>query len=133
MRYNIFIVFLALVIQGCASNTKGLGHGYRLSYYTEDMSRASGAWEGTAHYTALFYHSQRLGACGWVSIAPSGKFALFEANGKLFLFDASSSQTRDVTDGSFALPNIANWLEAESAVDVTYSGQRNSSRISLPK
>ena len=97
------------------------------------MRAVPGAFEGLAHYHDLFYGSRRLGEVGQWSISPSGRFALFEDKGKLLLFDRDLGQTRDVTDGSFAVPKTFAWSERGAVVEVTYYERHSPSRIDLRK
>jgi hypothetical protein len=95
------------------------------------MSAIPGAFEGLAHYTDLYCDARRLGTVGQYSISPSGRFALFEDTGRLLLFDRESGQTRDVTDGGFAIPKSFAWSEGIGVVEVVYYDSHSPSRIEL--
>jgi hypothetical protein len=98
-----------------------LGHGYRLVWRTEDLSKCKDCFEGLAHYHDLYRGTKRIGkAVGKVSISPSGRFAAFEENGALRLFDATKSRSVDVTDGVFAIPKEFHWTKQEDFVHISY-------------
>ena len=121
------LTLLCLIMASCSSNS--LEHGYRLV----QRSETSGGFEGRAHYKDLYFHQHRLGEVGQYSISPSGRYALFEDNGKLQLFDRTNTRTRDVTDGSFAIPKSFNWRESAGIVEVVYYEGHTNSTIQLPR
>lgn len=95
------------------------------------MTGVSGAFEKFAQYNDLYYGRRRLGTIGQYSISPSGRFALYEATGRLLLFDRESRQIRDVTDGVFAVPKSFVWQESTGVVLVYYFGNHAPSLIRL--
>ncbi len=117
----------------CSCSSERLGHSYRLVHRSVDSRQVEGAFEGFAHYSDLYSGSDKLGTVGQFSISPSGRFALFENNGRRRLFDRTTRQTRDVTDGSFALPRHFTWNEVVGVVEVTYYDNHPPSRIELPR
>ncbi len=128
---QVLAALLALSLCSCAGTR--LRHGYRLVHRTVDMRNVPGAFEAEAHYQDLYCGSKKLGEAGEYSISPSGWFALFTDRGRLLLFDKESSQTRDVTDGSFAIPSGFAWDEAGDTVDVAYYEKHAPSKIRLRK
>ena len=77
-------------------------------------------------------HSSRSGPLrSGRAISPSGRFAVFEQDGKLMLFDSVKKTPSDVTDGAFALPKAFQWNESEGVVTVTYYEGHEPSRILL--
>lgn len=109
-----------LAICSCSTESRSLGDGYRIVPRTVDVSHVSGAFEGLAHYNDLYYRSHRLGTVGEYSISPSGRFALFQDDGKTLLFDRMTRQTRDVTDGSFAVAKSFAWSENAGVAQIEY-------------
>jgi hypothetical protein len=95
------------------------------------MRDVPGAFEGLAHYNDLYYGSRRLGTVGQWSISPSGRFALYEDEGRLLLFDRQLGQTREVTDGTFAIPASFAWRESADVVEVAYYENHAPSTIEL--
>ena len=128
-----FCAFLLLGLLACSCSSQRLGHGYRLVSRTVDMRNVTGAFEGLAHYTDLYCGARRLGTVGQYSVSPSGRFALFEDNGRLLLFDRELGQTRQVTDGSFAIPKSFAWSESAGVVEVAYYEGHAPSRIRVWK
>ena len=124
-------LLVALLLCSCTSHRAG--QGYRIVSRTVDMRGVPGAFEGVAHYSDLYYASRRLGTVGQWSISPSGRFALFEDTGKLLLFDRDLGQTREVTDGGFAIPKTFDWNEGAGTVEVAYFAGHSPSRIELRK
>lgn len=116
----IFITVLFLVLQGCTIARKSLGHGYSIINRTEEMAGVPGAFEGKSHHQDFYYKSLKLGTVGHYSIAPSGRYALFESNGKLMLFAAESKTLLDETNGRFYIPKNVEWRESEGVVVVIF-------------
>jgi hypothetical protein len=129
MRLWSFV--LLVVLTGCGSPANSIGHGYHLVDRTEDMHGVQGAFEAFAQYSDLYYFRQRLGTPGQYSISPSGRFAMFEESGKLKLFDRHTRKTREVTDGSFAVPSRFTWNESAGDVEVEYYEKHVPSRFQL--
>ena len=129
-RLLTFVAVL-LALCSCSTGSRSLGHGYRIVPRTVDMSHVPDAFEGLAHYTDLYYRSHPLGTVGDYSISPSGRFALFQDDGKTLLFDCISRQTRDVTDGSFAIAKSFAWSEDSGVVEVEYYDGHSPSRIEV--
>ena len=127
------LTFVALVLAACSCSTGSwsLGHGYRIVPRTVDMSHVPDAFEGLAHCTDLYYRSHRLGSVGEYSISPSGRFALFQDAAKTLLFDRTSCQTRDVTDGRFAIAKSFAWSEDAGVARVEYYDGHLPSRIDV--
>lgn len=120
-----------LTLCSCSAGSRSLGHGYRLVLRTVDMRHVPDAFEGLAHYTDLYYRSHRLGSIGAYSISPSGRYALFQDGGRTLIFDRASRQSRDVTDGRFAIAKSFAWSEESGVVQVEYYDGHLPSRIDL--
>lgn len=130
VRLCISLVFVMLLCS-CSTGSRSLGHGYRIVPRTVDMSHVPDAFEGLAHYTDLYYRSHRLGTVGEYSISPSGRLALFQDDGKTLLFDRTLRQTRDVTDGQFAIAKSFAWSEDLGVVQVEYYDGHPPSKIEV--
>lgn len=130
-----FIALIACVFlnQGCSTKVKSLGHGFKLVHRVEDVSHAKGSFEAKAQHKNLYYRSLNLGTVGAHSISPTGRYVVYENNGKLILFDVNSKQVQDVTDGRFSVPRSFVWHESENKATVSYYENRNASIIILPK
>jgi hypothetical protein len=114
--------------------SRKLPHGFRLVHRTVDLSKCTNCFEGMGHYQDLYYRKARVAdTVGQVSISPSGRFAVFERMGKLLLFDLKTKKTRDVTDGSFSVPQEFRWREEDNVVVVNYYKDHGPSEIALGK
>jgi hypothetical protein len=129
------LIFAVLVLAACSCSTgsRSLGHGYRIVPRTVDMSHVPDAFEGLAHYTDLYYRSHRLGTVGEYSISPSGHYALFQDDGRTLLFDRTSQESRDVTDGQFAIAKSFAWSEDSGVVQVEYYDGHSPSKIEVSR
>jgi hypothetical protein len=124
------VLLLALAHGSCATRMKGEDLGGGFSRVPEQVAGAAGSDE-PASFVRLHYRGADLGRVGFVSVAPSGDYALFERNGDLFLIASGTGNLRAVTDGEFSAPRDARWQEAEGFVEVDYHEDRPSSRIAL--
>lgn len=127
----ILLTTLLLTVQGCATARKNLGHGYSIIDRSEEMAGVPGAFEGQSHHRDFYYRSLKLGTVGQYSVAPSGRYALFESAGKLLLFTAESRQLRDETNGKFFVPKTVEWRESADAVVVTFYDASEARSIQL--
>lgn len=116
----IFLTTLVLALQGCTTARKSLGHGYSIINRQEEMAGVPGAFENKSHHCDFYYRSLKLGTVGRYSVAPSGRYALFESNGKLLLFTAESKRLRNETTGRFYIPKTVEWRESAGEVVVTF-------------
>ena len=110
-----------------------LEHGYRVERRTENVGATPGSFEKVAHYRDLYFETNRLGTGGQYAISPSGRFALFEDKGRLLLFVRETGTTRDVTDGTFAIPKSVVWNERGNSVEVVYYSDHEPIVIGLPE
>ena len=96
-----------------------------------------GGFESIYHSNHLFYKSRELARIGFLSISPSGRYALFESfegdTTRLRLFDTRRQTPLDVTDGEFAIPRTVNWDEQVDRAVVTYYESHDPSTIVLSK
>src|SRR5262249_50110150 len=113
-RALTFVIVIGLA--GCAGVVREVyGNGFRR---VAQMEKSAPDFESIRHYSVLKYRSRNLGEVGFVNVAPSGQWALYEQVGRLLLFSAESGQAVDVTDGEFAIPRHVKWKEAEKATTI---------------
>jgi hypothetical protein len=122
---------MVLPVLSCAS--QDLGHGYRLVQRQQDTSSDPNGFEAVAHYADLYYGLRKLGTPGQFSISPSGRYAGFEEEGRLLLFDRQSRAITDVTDGAFAIPRTFDWNEPAAFLEIDYYEDHAPSSIELPR
>ena len=79
----------------------------------------------------LYYKGNDLGQVGYVSVAPSGHFAIFERDREIFLIESGPGHLNPVTDETFTMPKNVRWFEDQGFAEVEYAGVRPSSRIPL--
>jgi len=116
-------VILALALAGCVGNSK---------YHVEEITaKSNSSFEAVAHRHVLFYGNKELGNVGAYFISPSRRFALFESEGKLLLFDGLLGDKRDVTDGEFDVPKSVAW--DKTTAYVTYYDKHKPTTIYLPR
>lgn len=125
----VLCVFLLSVSCGCASHIPGEKLGGDFTLGTQPVTEADSAT--AAVHQHLYFKGSDLGQVGYVSVSPSGDYAIFERNSDLFLIESSSGHLQPVTDGPFALPENVRWFEEKGYAELVYSGDRPSSRISL--
>lgn len=121
-----FVLVLALSA-GCARDIERLGNGYKLVRRAEIAPPDH--WEGIAHYRHLVHRGRELGRVGFVSIAPTGRYALVEMGGRLLLHDARSRSLTDVTEGKFEIPSHAVWRDG--VVTVHFFGEAERAPIDI--
>lgn len=131
MTRLLTFVVLVLAMSSCSTGSRSIGRGHRIVPRTVDMSHVPDAFEGLAHCADLYCRSCRLGSVGAYSISPSGRFALFQDDGRTLLFDRTTRQTLDVTDGRFAIAKSFAWSETSGMVQVEYYDGHSPSRIKL--
>jgi hypothetical protein len=90
------------------------------------------AWE-QGHFGFLFYKDLELGQCGSYSIAPSGKYALFQdgPTGAVVLFTAATTQRRVVAKFQGSLVEKFVWHERQHNANIVFEKQP-SLRVALP-
>ena len=79
----------------------------------------------------LYFKGNDLGQVGYVSVSPSGEYAIFERDRDIFLIKSSSGNLNPVTDGEFSAPKQVRWSEDQGYAVVEYSTDRPNSRIPL--
>ena len=128
--YRHFPLLMAAILgAACAGVVKqDFGHGFKLFAKQE---RISYGFESIRHFRVLRYRHQNLGEVGFVSVSPSGQWALYEQDGRIVLFSASSRASRDATDGTFEIPRVVRWDEHGGLAIVEYFENRVASRVPL--
>lgn len=91
-----------------------------------------GVWEGMRHSSSLFYMDQELGEFDTYSIAPSGRYALYQdrPTGFLVLFTCTNRQRSTVATFSGTLAKRYEWREAQREAMVFFENG-SSLRVSL--
>jgi WD40 repeat protein len=125
---SLVLAISTSVVAGCAS--QDLGHGYRLIHVT--VINPPVAFEALAHYDDLYYGLRKLGRVGEYDISPSGRYAAFEDDGTIRLFDRQSRRIHNITDGEFAVPSRFDWDESAGVLKISYYERPAPSRIALP-
>jgi hypothetical protein len=92
-----------------------------------------GSFEALAHYKDLYCGLRRLGRVGECDISPSGRYAAFEDDGALRLFDKQTGRIHDITDGEFAIPSRFDWDESAGVLEIEYYERHGPSTIRLPE
>src|SRR5262245_38998694 len=106
-RWPLFCLVGALILLSVAAAAE--------RFHARHRGETSKGFESIAHYQDLYLGDKRVGVrVGQVSVSPSGRFVLFEENGKLFLADRGRKHRCDVTDGSFSVPEKVSWSEERS-------------------
>jgi hypothetical protein len=72
-----------------------------------------------------------VGDVGFCSIAPSGRLALFEEQGRLLLFDSITGVRRDITGPRFAVPRAIRWDEQKHVATIQFYDDAPERRIVL--
>ena len=115
------ITSLAFSMSGCASRSKvtDLGGGFSLAQPT------------SAPGDHLYFHGSDLCVVDFVSVAPTGNYAIFVRNRDIFLIASANGNLRPVTDGEFTIPHSVEWHEDENFARVDYGGGRPRSHVPL--
>jgi hypothetical protein len=122
-------VALLLISVACASAKRtNMGYGFELVTRVDENAKV---WEGYVYHQDLRYRGTSLGEVGFVSIAPSGRFALYEQEGQLLLFSTESGKIRIVPREESAMPRYADWLEDKGLVVVSYQAESEPTEILL--
>ena len=125
----LVLVLHVATFASCAASREKLGDGYTL--VTKRVKSAS-TFERYAYRDYLRYRSRNLGEVGFVSLSPTGRFALFEQEGALKLFDASQGEVSDVAHGEFSVPKAVRWNEDAGAAAVVYLDDHGPTEVTLP-
>jgi hypothetical protein len=111
-------------------NSKDVGFGFRV--VTKSGVVGPNAWE-VGHFGFLYYQDTELTQFGTYSIAPSGKYALFQdMTGAVTLFAAATGQRTVVAKPQRSVAEQYVWHEKEGDAVVVFAN-RSSIRLSLSK
>lgn len=118
-----FLFSVALLASACvrAEDVVGerafdLGFGFR--YVLKDIPYHS----GIDHYSFLYFKRENLGMTSRYSVAPSGRFAAFQANktGEIFLFDVVKNELRQPLSGRIEEVREFEWSESEKCMKLIF-------------
>jgi len=104
---------------------RNLGSGFRLE---NQMRPSKSSFEAVGHFVFLYYKKIELSQTDIVSVAPSGKQALFQdgPTGDIVLFVVANQNKRTLLPFSGSLVQGFRWTRDETEVNVTF--QDNSVR-----
>lgn len=122
------LLLYAVVLPACAASREKLGNGYTL--VTKRVESAS-TFERYAYRDFLRYRNRNLGEVGFFSLSPTGRFALYEQDGALMLFDTSGGDPSDVTDGEFSVPKFVRWDEGGGVATIEYFDGHDPTKVTL--
>jgi len=113
-----------------SETSKDVGFGFR--EVQRSKKTGPGAWEGVGHFALLFYKDQELSQYDSYSIAPSGKYALFQdgPTGEIEIFTCATAQRRKVSKFPGSLAKQYTWREERMEVTIVFEN-RSPLRVSL--
>jgi len=133
MRRGVSVLCLtaAVLAQGaCAVRIAGEDLGGGFTRVVEPVETASSV-EGRDAVEHLYFRRADLGPVEFVSVAPSGNYAIFVRGGNIFLIQSTTGKLGPVTEGGFSMPQSVRWNEAEEFAEIVYADGRPSSRVEL--
>lgn len=89
-------------------------------HFVKSSEPSASNFEGLTHYSYLYDGETKISRVNEADISPSGKYAVFEYDGKIVLYDGDKKSLRNITDGSFALPKEFKWDESKTQLVITY-------------
>jgi hypothetical protein len=119
---DIALIFCSLANAEILSETsKDVGFGFREVQRSETMG--PGSWEGAGHFALLFYKDQELSQYDSHSIAPSGKYALFQdgPTGEIQIFTRATAQRRKVSKFPGSLAKQYIWREDRMEATIVFA------------
>lgn len=135
MKWSAFILLqFALLAASQAQfgveRVQKLGFGFRLETHAEPTNSS---FESIAHLQYLYYLDQKLCSPSLYSIAPSGRFAIYEdgSSGHLFLFRRADRRIRRLKPNIDADVRDFAWREDELLVVVRLEGGHPPQKFSL--
>ena len=136
MKSTILILAaLSLFLAACATTSQveratDLCFGFRRVMVAEP---SHSSFEGIGHFEYLYFRDRRLCHLGDCSIAPSGKFAVFQdgPSGCLFLFRRADGTQTQLTSQFVALVDTFEWHEEVSVVEARYASGHGVQRFAL--
>ena len=135
-RGNWIFLSLALLLFSSAradlqiESSKDVGFGFRVVIKSGVASKD--AWE-VGHFGFLYYQDTELAQSANYSIAPSGKYALFQdgPTGEVVLFTTATAQRRVVAKFPGSLVEKYVWHERQHDATIVFE-KRPSLRVALP-
>jgi hypothetical protein len=124
MRAMVAVIVSLYVGVVCAEvlseTSKDVGYGFREVIRSEQMPPAF--WEGVGHFHILLYKDRELSRYDTYSIAPSGRYALFQdgPTGALMLFTPVNAQQRMVAKYSGSLARQYTWNEGRMEATIMF-------------
>jgi hypothetical protein len=83
-----------------------------------------GHWEGTGHFSFLYFHKKKLCVCsgGEFSISPSKRYVMYQdgPTGKLSIFNSLTGRVTDIRKKYLGRPKEFAWNEKQGLVVVTF-------------
>ena len=118
-------LFVAVASAQVVSETsRDLGFGFREVHREEKMPPTF--WEGVGYFGFLYYKDHELCQCSSYSIAPSGRYALFQdATGDIVLFVAATLQRNVAAGFSGSRADHYLWNEAKNEASVAFEDRSN--------
>jgi hypothetical protein len=103
--------------------SKDVGFGFR--EVLRDVPNPPGAFEGIGHFRFLYYRDQQLSQFDTYSIAPSGRYAVFQdgPSGDIVLFVTKSRNLRVLQKYPGALVKRYTWEKGERTVVLEIGGR----------
>lgn len=140
MRF-IATLALAFLATSCAMSSRppavkgieasrSLGHGFWLITAADDVQ---GGFEAIGHFGYCYYGNKNLGRCDRMSPSPSGQLAVYQAaaSGQIYLFNARTGLSTQLTTEFPGLMWSASWHEQENKVSVQLGAAGPEREISL--
>ena len=111
--------------------SRDVGFGFR--EVVRDEPNPSGAFEAVGHFRFLYYRDQQLSQFDSYSIAPSGRYAVFQdgPSGDILLFVTKSRNRRVLHKYPGALVTRFTWDKGEHAVVMEFGSQAKPIRASV--
>ncbi len=112
-------------------DTRNLGFGFRYETHAEPTNSS---FESITHQAYLYYGDRKLCNVGEYSIAPSGRFAIYQdgPSGTLFLFRRADGKIFQLTPKSIGFPETFVWHERVHTVEVHLEHIKTPAIFQLP-
>jgi hypothetical protein len=126
---------IAVLPCGCAASLRAerstdLGFGFRRVVLAEP---SQSSFESVGHFEYLYFGDHRLCQVGACSVAPSGRYAVYQdgPSGNLFLFCRVDRQRTQLTKEFAGLADSFQWHEDTGTVDVRFAPAGTTKPFSL--
>jgi hypothetical protein len=116
---------------GATETSRDVGFGFR--EVVRDEPNPPGAFEAVGHFRFLYYRDQQLSQFDIYSIAPSGRYAVFQdgPSGDIVLFVTKSRNRRVLQKYPGALVTRFTWDNGEHAVVMEFGSHARPIRASV--